>query len=132
MAYADYNYYVQEYLLGTEPKIPDSEYDFFEKKAEKELDRYTYGRIKANKELLTSEVMECICELAEFLYEAEIVDRKAKESGLAGHLVSWSNDGESGTIDLSHSVYTESGKKTKVKEIIRLHLGGTGLLYAGV
>ena len=132
MAYADYKYYIQEYLMGKDPVISDTEFCYFEKQAEKEIDLHTFKRIQANPALLTEEVKECACAIAEFLYEAENVTRGAAAQGLAGPLVSWSNDGESGSIDASQSCYTESGKKSKIKKIIYLHLGNTGLLYAGV
>lgn len=132
MAYADYDYYVQDYLMGKEPTISKEEFYFFEKQAEKEIDLRTFNRIRANHKHLTTDVKECACAIAEFLCEAENVIRGASAQGLAGPLVSWSNDGESGSIDVSQSSYTESGKKAKVKELIYLHLSHTGLLYAGV
>lgn len=132
MAYVDYGYYVQEYLVGKTPVIPEQEFAFYEKQAVKEVDRYTYGKIRANQTIWTKDVKECICEVAELLYEAENVKKTTSAQGLAGPLVSWSNDGESGSVDMSQSIYTESGRKTKIKEIMRLHLVNTGLLYAGV
>ena len=132
MAYADYDYYVQDYLMGKEPVISKEEFYFFEKQAEKEIDLRTFNRIRANQEYLTTDVKECACAIAEFLCEAENVTRMATSNGLAGPLVSWSNDGESGSVDVSQSNYTESGKKAKIREFIYLHLSHTGLLYAGV
>ena len=49
-----------------------------------------------------------------------------------GILSSYSNDGQSGTFDLSQSPYTEEGKKRKTQEIIYKYLGNTGLLYRGM
>lgn len=118
--------------MGKEPVIQSEEFYFFEKQAEKEIDLRTFNRIRANQKHLTTDVKECACAIAEFLCEAENVARAAAANGLAGPLVSWSNDGESGSVDVSQSNYTESGKKAKIKEIIYLHLSHTGLLYAGV
>lgn len=132
MAYADYEYYVREYLMGKEPVISEDDFLYFEKQAEKEIDLRTFNRIRANQALVTVDVKECACAVAEFLCEAENVIRGATAQGLAGPLVSWSNDGESGAIDVSQSCYTESGKKAKIKDLIYQHLGHTGLLYAGV
>ena len=56
--------------------------------------------------------------------------QKAAEQG--GVLQSYSNDGESGTFDLSQSTFTEEGKQKKTREIIYRYLGHTGLLYQGV
>lgn len=132
MAYADYNYYIQEYLAGKSPVIPEKEFCYFEKQAEKEIDLRTFNRIRANQAFLTVDVKECACAVAEFLCEAENVTKGTVSQGLAGPLVSWSNDGESGAIDINHSNYTESGKKAKIKDLIYRYLANTGLLYAGV
>ncbi len=58
------------------------------------------------------------------------IEQQAAEQG--GVLQSYSNDGESGTFDLSQSIFTEEGKARKTKEIIYRYLGDTGLLYQGV
>lgn len=132
MAYADYAYYTTGYLLGRAPAVPEEDFPFWEKQAEKELDRYTFDRLRANPGLVSDEVKDCVCALTELLYKADRVSLEASEKGLAGPLVSWSNDGESGSVDLGQSVYTESGKQAKIKRLIALNLGNTGLLYAGV
>ena len=69
-------------------------------------------------------------EFAELLYQADKSTQQAAEQG--GVLQSYSNDGESGTFDLSQSTFTEEGKQKKTKEIIYRYLGNTGLLYSGV
>lgn len=132
MAYADYNYYTTEYLLGKSPAVPESEFLFWEKQARKEIDRFTFGRVAADQTLIIDAVKDCCCELAELLYQADQVAQQSAKSGGAGPLSSYSNDGQSGTFDLSQSVYTESGKREKVREIIRGYLAYTGLLYAGL
>lgn len=132
MAYADYDYYTQNYLMGKGPAIPEEEFLFFEKQASREIDLRTFNRIRANPTLLSEEVKECACAIAEFLYEADSVVKGAVAQGLAGPLASWSNDGESGSVDVSQSNYTESGKKAKIRDLIYLYLANTGLLYAGV
>ena len=128
--YANYGYYESRYLMDLEAKIPEEDYPFWEKQAERVLNQHTFSRLAANFGLLTNEVKDCTCELAELLYQADKYAKREAEQG--GPLQSYSNDGESGTFDLSQSVYTESGKQKKIKEIIHRHLGNTGLLYMGV
>ena len=118
--------------MGKKSVISEDDFCYFEKQAEKEIDLRTFNRIRANQTLLTADVKECACAVAEFLCEAENVIRGAAAQGLAGPLVSWSNDGESGSIDVSQSCYTESGRKSKIRDLIYQHLSHTGLLYAGV
>lgn len=130
MAYVTQDYYISGYLQGRSPAVPDAEFPFWEKQAERIIDSYTFDRIKANNSLLTDDVKDCTCEMAELLYRADKASENA--SGYGGPLSSYSNDGESGTIDLSRSVYTEEGKRNKCREIICRYLGNTLLLYQGV
>lgn len=129
--YADRNYYESEYLLGRSPIIPADVYPYWEKQAERVLNQYTLSRLVADFNLITDEVKDCTCELAELLYQADAVAQKAADQG-GGLLSSYSNDGQSGTFDLSQSSYTEEGKAKKTKEIIYKYLGNTGLLYRGM
>ncbi|CDB76579.1 uncharacterized protein BN552_01432 [Blautia sp. CAG:237] len=128
--YVNYGYYESKYLLGREPTVPEDDFMFWEKQTERVLNQYTFGRLTADTELLTDEVKDCACELAELLYQA---DRSAQQAAVQGGVLqSYSNDGESGTFDLSQSTFTEEGKAKKISEIIHRYLGNTGLLYRGV
>lgn len=129
--YADRKYYETGYLLGRSSVIPEDVYPYWEKQAERVLNQYTLSRLAADFNLITDEVKDCTCELAELLYQADTVSQKAMEQG-GGLLSSYSNDGQSGTFDLSQSSYTEEGKKRKTQEIIYKYLGNTGLLYRGM
>ncbi|MDO4272704.1 MAG: hypothetical protein Q4D16_03470 [Eubacteriales bacterium] len=130
--YADYNYYTSGYLLGRNPVIPEEVFPFWEKQAGKEIDKHTYGRLSRHTELISDDVKDCTCELAELLYQADSAAQQALQQGGAGLLTSYSNDGDSGTFDLSQSSFTEEGKAKKTREIIYKYLANTGLLYAGV
>lgn len=128
--YASYNYYESGYLMGRDPKLSEDEFPLWEKQAERVLNQYTFSRLVSNFGLITDDVKDCVCELAELLYQADKSAQQAAEQG--GVLQSYSNDGESGTFDLSQSTFTEEGKAKKTREIIYRYLGNTGLLYAGV
>ena len=128
--YASYNYYESGYLMGRDPKLSEDDFPFWEKQAERVLNQYTFSRLVSNFGLITDEVKDCTCELAELLYRADKSAQREAEQG--GPLQSYSNDGESGTFDLSQSVYTETGMQKKIREILYRHLGNTGLMYAGV
>ena len=129
MAYADYEYYISEYLLGKTPTVPETEFPYWEKQAEAEVNSLTFCRLKG---MIVDEVKDCTCAIVELLYRAHSVSEQAFQAGGAGPLASYSNDGESGTYDLSQSVYTESGKRAEIKRLVYKYLGNTGLLYAGV
>lgn len=128
--YVNYGYYESKYLLGREPTVPEDDFMFWEKQTERVLNQHTFGRLTTDTELLTDEVKDCACELAELLYQA---DKSAQQAAVQGGVLqSYSNDGESGTFDLSQSTFTEEGKAKKISEIIHRYLGNTGLLYRGV
>lgn len=128
--YVNYGYYESKYLLGREPTVPEDDFMFWEKQTERALNQHTFGRLTTDTELLTDEVKDCACELAELLYQADKSTQQVIAQG--GVLQSYSNDGESGTFDLSQSTFTEEGKAKKISEIIHRYLGNTGLLYRGV
>ena len=132
MVYVDYEYYISRYLLGKEPAVPEKEFAFWEKQASKEIDRYTYSRLKADSSIVSDDVKDCVCAIAELLYKANTLSEQASAQGIAGTMTSYSNDGQSGTFDVSQSIYTESGKKAEIRRLIYLYLGNAGLLYAGV
>lgn len=131
--YADYQYYKNDYLLGRNPVIHDEkDFDFFERMAEKEINNQTFGRITDDSTLLSDDVKNCICAVTEFLYKCDALDGENYQTG-GGQLVSYSNDGDSGSYDVSQSDYI-SGKarKKKIDSLVSFYLSGTGLLYRGV
>ena len=132
LAYVDYNYYKSEYLLGISPAVPEEKFNYWEKQAVKEIDQFTYGRIKANRSLICDEVKECTCAIAELLYKADTLTESVLKEGMTGAMTSYSNDGQSASFDVSQSIYTETGKRKEIKRIIQKYLGNTGLLYRGV
>lgn len=131
--YVDYQYYVDKYLLGRDPVIADqNDFAFFERQAGKEVDNRTFCRIAKNPDLLTEDVKTCICAVTEFLYRCSDLDDRNYQNG-GGQLVSYSNDGDSGSYDISQSDYaTGASRQNKVSSLVSFYLSGTGLLYRGV
>lgn len=126
--YADYSYYVSEYLLGRTPAVPEADFPYWEKQAGKEIDRHTFGRLKADTGRVTVDVQDCACAVTELLYKADVAAQAADTDGLSGPLVSWSNDGDSGSVDLRQSIYTVDGRRKEIVRLMYLYLEGTGLL----
>lgn len=129
--YADYEFYTSEYLLGKAPTVPEESFPYWEREARMQIDSYTFGRIGSLPES-PEEVKLCTCAVAEGLYQADKAKAEQQESGLAGPLSSWSNDGQSGTVDLSNSTLTETGKMKEVRRLIAQYLCNTGLMYRGL
>lgn len=61
----------------------------------------------------------------------DLQGRTVRRIGRTGTACVLWNDGETGTYDLSRSIYTEEGKRKKIKEIIEKYLENTGLMYLG-
>jgi len=113
MGYATREFYEESYLLGRKPKLPLSEFDYWEQTARRFIDQFTLNRI--TEEILAGEdavsISHCVCELAEFLYMNEGNENKQSES-----VSGWSTSYRTGTE----------------YAICRRHLGMTGLLYRGL
>lgn len=132
MAYVDNEYYLNDYLQGRDETVPEDDFAFWEKKARLTIDRATSSRIHDLDEI-PEEVKDCTCAVMEVLYKGDVYEKQLSAAGLAGPLSSWSNDGESGSVDLSRAAYaTADGREAEIRRILRLYLGDTGLLFMGV
>ena len=124
MAIVDATYYTGTYRAGSTAVIGATEFSFYEKKAERELGRQTFGRLSTA--AITDEIRDCICEIAEYLYQCE----QAYSSAHGGVLTSYSNDGDSGSID--KSMFAEENRPKKIRSIVKSYLAGSDLLQGGV
>lgn len=126
MIYADYGYYQIGYLNKETGLICEEDFALYAKKASIHMDCISSGRITGS--LAQNErIKDCCCEMAEQLYRFE----KARENESGAPVASWSNDGESGTYDLSESGVSESAHRKKMAQIARMYLLQLGLLYRG-
>lgn len=123
-AIVDATYYTSTYRAGSTAVIGATEFPFYSKKAEKELGRQTFGRLSTA--AVTDDIKDCICEIAEYLYQCE----QAYSSAHGGVLTSYSNDGDSGSID--KSMFSEEAKAKKIRAIVKSYLAGSDLLRGGV
>jgi len=124
MAIVDSTYYIGSFRSGSTAVIGASEFNFYGKKAERELDRQTFGRLSSA--IVSDTIKDCICEIAEYLYQCE----QAFSSAHGGVLTSYSNDGDSGSID--KSMFSEANSPKKIRRIVRSYLSGSDLLQGGV
>lgn len=131
MAYADYEYYTDGYLLGREPVVPEREFPYWAKQASREVDSVTFNRLRKQPDLVTDDVRDFTCAVCDLLYKSAAISDEAAANGAAGPLSSFSNDGQSGTYATAESVYTESGKKAEISRLAAQYLSGSGLLYQG-
>lgn len=123
-AYADIDFYREEYLLGRTPKIPEKEFLHWAMLASGIIRNHTFGRIDGLSNV-PDEVGMCCCEVAEKLYSVEATK---EENGMV--LQSYGNDGETGTYKVDD--VSEDAVSRKTMEIIRKWLLYTGLMYCGV
>jgi hypothetical protein len=111
--YITEEFYLGRYLLGRSPVLPDKEFLFWERRARMYLDQYTFDRIKQDTDVLErfySEIGNCICELAEYLYMNEGAEGKRTES-VTGRAVAYIKGYE--------------------YQICQKYLSMTGLMYRG-
>lgn len=117
LQYADYDYYINDYLHGQEAMSKDS-FDFYAVKATKVIERYTFGCV----ETVTDDIKSCCCELAENM-QAET--KSAEHSGVTSEKV--------GDYSVSYAASADerTERSAECRRILRLWLGNTGLLYRG-
>lgn len=115
--YADYDYYINDYLHGGEAMSKDS-FDFFAVRASKVIERHTFSRI----EEVTEAIKSCCCELAETLQAEQGADG---QGGKTSESV--------GSYSVSYASATDRRRESQQEHsrILRLWLGDTGLLYRG-
>ncbi|MBQ8640430.1 MAG: hypothetical protein IJ468_14905 [Lachnospiraceae bacterium] len=122
----DFDYYCNQFARGREPTIPEASFSHYSSAAEDEM-RYATGNLLESDDE-RQEIKRCVCELAEFLCQADQAHQTAARAGGAGIMTSYSNDGESASFQASDSEFTASGQRKKITGIIRKHLLWTGLL----
>ena len=123
---------------GSTAVLTSAQFPFYETKAEAELGRQTFGLLASvvivgtaativiDDETITltlANIKNCICEIAEFLYQHE-----QRTSG--GIMTSFSNDGQSASFDTT--ALTENGKMNFIRSIAQRYLSGTVLTARGV
>ena len=121
--YADYSYYLAGYLHKDSGLISAADFPFYAQQAGSRMDYLTWGRIADALEE-REEIKLCCCEMAEAIYRYE----KARENASGAPVASWSNDGESGSYEMSSSDFTEEGHNRKIGQIARKYLLRFGLL----
>lgn len=111
----DYSFYTDTYG-GTQ--ISQDDWKKISQKAEQRLDSFTFGRCSGEweGEAWCNQAKCAVCEMTEILYADEKRDGKTSEN----------TDGYSVSYDTRKSL---SGA---LYDVVRVYLGDTGLLYAGV
>ncbi len=120
--YADSEFYMIEYLCGTEPVVSEDIFEFYARSASQKIKEYIGINVDNDKPQKC--IKMCCCETAEMLYKSEQLE--SRSSGVTSESVGgWSKSYES----------SESQKKSldaAVHDIVYKWLSGTGLLYRGV
>ena len=121
-AYADYEFYKNEYLCGKEAVVDTASFEFYAKKASAEINKYAKQNIDENN--VTKCVKTCCCEIAEILHDVEQCAKTS--SGKTSESVGgWS-------VGYESKEQTMTVSQDNIKRSILTWLSGTGLLYGGV
>lgn len=120
-AYADENYYRNEYLCGRKAVI-SSAFAYYAREATLIINAYTGSNIDDTKEI-AEPVKLCCCEVAELLFKA---DSQSENEGITSDSV--------GDVSRSYES-TEARKRVltrTIKSVVYKYLADTDLLYRGV
>lgn len=120
-AYADENYYRNEYLCGRKAVI-SSAFAYYAREATLIINAYTGSNIDDTKEI-SEPVKLCCCEVAELLFKA---DSQSENEGITSDSV--------GDVSRSYES-TEARKRVltrSIKAVVYKYLADTDLLYRGV
>ena len=119
--YADYSFYVTEYLKGREAAVQGADFDYFAADASQLIRTYIGTDIEVD---VPECVKMCCCELAEMLFKNEQLS--ANSEGLSSESIQgWSRSYES-------SEARQSLMDSRTLNVIYKWLSGTGLLYRGI
>lgn len=111
----DYKFYTSEFYGDL---IPQEKWDKYSHRAKTKVDFLTWGRT-SNMDPLTSEVNSCICAIAEYLFNDDMIK--------GGLVSSESTDGHS----VTYAQKTNLQKESDLKAIAIEYLANTGLMYPG-
>lgn len=120
-AYADENYYRNEYLCGRKAVI-SSAFAYYAREATLIINAYTGSNIDDTKEI-AEPVKLCCCEVADLLFKA---DSQSENGGITSESV--------GDVSRSYES-TEVRKRVltrSIKAVVYKYLADTDLLYRGV
>lgn len=111
----EYSFYTDTYGGS---RIPQDGWQRLSQKAEQRLDSFTFGRCSGDweGESWCSRAKCAVCEMSEILYTDEKRNGKTSEN----------TDGYSASYDTGKSL------ASTLYDVVRVYLGDTGLLYAGV
>ena len=136
-AIVDSTYYTSTYRAGSAAVIGATEFTFYEKQAEREMNTLTGGRLSSvvivstvatitiRDEVITlvlTDIKDCLCDIAEYLYKLE----KATATGMIQ--TAFGNDGQSGSFDATALL----NKNGSISSIAKKYLSGTVLMRRGV
>lgn len=129
------------YRSGSTKVISDTEFPYFERQAEGELNRQIGGLLSSVSvvgtvatitiddvayALVLSDLKNCICEISEFLYQYESTINKSS----GGLMSSYSNDGQAGSFN--NAGINAAAKTKEIRGIAKKYLSGTILMNQGV
>lgn len=135
MAYADYDYYVNEYGGSA---IAEADFKPLANKASVYIDSATMGRAQGNPEL--EAVKMCCCALAEQYQLISTAEKLAAHSLKPGEegggevasetVGSWSRSYQSGGYSAQTAIQASRESKAGLAELAKIYLGNTGMLQA--
>lgn len=123
MAYADYSYYVMQYVGNA---ISETDFPRLAARASSFIDYYTGGKAAGSSE--TTKLADACCAIAETY---QIIERaKASASSSSGEMASQTVGAYS--VSYRSGMENAASAQAELSNIAKMYLAGTGLLYRGV
>lgn len=124
MAYANYDDY-KNIFFGE--SIPEDKFGRLSERASEFIDLMTFNRLRADATLISTDVIKCVCAIADKQYSYEQASQEGDMQKTSEKV---------GDYSVSYSVPTDSNGHVltldeKKSAIVRQYLSHTGLLYRG-
>lgn len=119
--YADSDFYEKSFLCGKKAVI-DTAFDYYARISTQKIKQYTFDNI--DDENIPDIVKMCCCDIAEQIYKAE---KSAEQRGAKS-----SESVKGWSVSYESREQSETALNNTIRKTVRMWLGDTGLMYAGV
>lgn len=132
MIYADYEFYQNSYLLGSDALIPEKQFNFFSNMASADVRNVIRMDMMDTTEP-TDEMKMATCEIAELLFSLDTMHSESDSRGAISSQIASEKVGEYSVTYTGNSEADRAKRKSDgIREITRKWLGPAGLLFRGV
>lgn len=121
-AWADYSYYLENYLMGKNPTVASEDFPFYAARATASIKRYTFDNIIDDVNV-PDEAKRAVCAVAEALCD---FDKASSGIGVTSE--------KTGDLSVTYASGSERERELNaaIRRIVYMYLAPGGYLYSGV